>query len=146
MSERPTESEPSRPVLLARRAYAWAFVFVAVVCSQMIMWRGWNASGRWEPVAGSDAVVAELVYGATAGVPLVAALFLLRRWVSLGAMVVALLAIAVMTASFFETSSSSTAAFAWFGPLVYGLPLVALVAIAEPVGARLFKTAGGRRS
>ncbi len=109
------------------------------------MWKGWNASGEWVPVAGTAWVVGALVYGTAAAAPLVAALFLLRSWTGLAVIVVAMLAISINTASFFETSTSSTAAFAWFGPLVYGLPIVALVAVLESVGEWALKSARGRR-
>jgi hypothetical protein len=46
-------------------------------------------------------------------------------------------ALGVSTGRFFETSQSSTAGFAWFGPLIYGLPFVGLVWLTELLAAWL---------
>jgi hypothetical protein len=131
--------------VLARRWWAWVASTVVVVVTQVVMWNGWNVSGEWVPVTGTTALFAYSLYGLVCAVPVVLALVLLDRWVSLAAILAPLLWLGVWTGDFFSTSRSSTAAFAWFGPLVYGLPFVFAVFLIERVVTRLMKRSPVRR-
>jgi hypothetical protein len=125
----------TRP-LLASRWSAWVLSAITVVATQVLMWNGWNRSGEWAPVTGGTALLADAVYGLACAIPVVGALVFLRRWLSLAVILVALLGLGVSTGRFFTTSQSSTAAFGWFGPLLYGLPAVAVHWLTELCAAR----------
>jgi hypothetical protein len=117
--------------VLAAKWFAWLLSAIAVVITQVLMWNGWNRSNEWTPVTGNKAAFSYALYGFACAIPVIAALVTLRRWLSLAAVLVALLTLGVSTGRFFATSQSSTAAFAWFGPLVYGLPFVAALYVTE---------------
>lgn len=121
---------PPRPVL-ARTWPAWVVSAIAVIVTQVEMWNGWNRSGEWVPVTGTTALSSYVVYGVASAIPVAAALWLLRRWLSLSALLLALVYFGASTGQFLETSESSTAGFAWFAPLFYGPPIVVVVWLAE---------------
>ena len=126
----PRRRPPAQSVL-ARHWYAWVLSAIAVAVTQNVMWNGWNRSGEWVSVTGTTALFSYALYGLACAVPVVGALMLFRRWLSLAVVLSALIGLGVSTGHFFETSQSSTAGFAWFAPLVYGVPFVAAVGLTE---------------
>jgi hypothetical protein len=126
----PTRERARRPVL-AKNWVAWVLSAFAVVVTQIVMWNGWNASGEWIPATGTTALVSYSVYGFACAVPVVTALIVLRHWLSLATVLLALVLVGARTGHHFETTTSSTAGIAWFCPLIYCLPLVAAARLAE---------------
>jgi hypothetical protein len=109
---------------------------VAVVVAQVLAWNGWNRSGQWVAVVGIEAIFSYATYGLVCASPMVLALWLCRSWVSLGVIATAVVAWGWQAGATFETSTSSTAAFEWFTPLVVGVPLVLLVAFLDHLASR----------
>lgn len=65
--------------------------------------------------------------------PVLLAIVVMRHWVSFLAVLGMLVGYGAWGGNHLSGTDSSTAAFAWFGPLWYGIPIVLVVWLAEVV-------------
>jgi uncharacterized membrane protein (DUF4010 family) len=113
------------------RPFAWSLATAAVTIAQVLMWDGWNASGNWISVEGTDAIWSYALCAAFMAAPIVLALALLRTWTGLAVVLAATVLLGLVIGDDFRTNDHSTAGFAWFAPFLLGMPFVGACATAE---------------